>query len=127
MSILSYQNKLPDFQACQEPEALRSTRVIEKEQLHSRSKLKQTNHSPLNYRGNQAFSANWNIFYFFLLFISRSPVCDPPKKLLTPESPVGDQLRQTGDQFREFSPDILGQVSKAVPDHLNVQMSSNPG
>lgn len=127
MSILSYQNKLPDFQACQEPEAPRSTRVIEKEQLHSRSKLEQSNHSPLNYRGNKAFSANWNVFYFFLLFCSRSPVCDPLRKLLTPESPVGDRIRQTGDQNREFSPDILGQVSKAVPDHVHVRISSNPG
>lgn len=101
--------------------------MIEKEQLHSRSKLKQTNHSPLNYRGNQAFSASWNIFYFFLLCSSRCPVCDPPRKLLTAELPVGDQIWQTGNQFREFSPDILGQVSKAVPDHLHVQISSNPG
>lgn len=117
MSILSYQNKLPDFQACQEPEAPKSTCVIEKEQLRSRSKLKQTHHSLLNYRGNQAFSANWNTFFFCLLFSSRSPVCDPLRKLLTPELPVGDQIRQTGDQFREFSPDILGQVSKAVTNH----------
>lgn len=92
MSILSYQTKLPDFQACKEPEAPRSTPVIEKEQLHSRSKPKWTNHSPLNYRGNQAFSANCNIFYFFLHFNSRCPVCDPQRKLLTPELAVGDKI-----------------------------------
>ena len=66
--------------------------MTEKEQLHSRSKLKQTNDSPLNYRGNQAYSANWNIFFLFLLFSSRSPVCDPLRKLLTTELPVGDKI-----------------------------------
>lgn len=92
MSILSYQAKLLDFQACKEPEAPRSTPIIEKEQLPSRSKPKRTNHGPLNYRGNQAASANCNMFYFFLHFNSRCPVCDPQRKVLIPELAVGDQI-----------------------------------
>lgn len=101
--------------------------TCDREQWHSTSKLKQNNHRPLNYRGNWAFRANWNLFYCFLLFSSRSPVCDPLRKMLTPESPVADRVWQSGDQIRDFSPDILGPFSKAMPNHLHVQMPSNSG
>lgn len=99
MSIRSYQNKLPDFQACREPEASGRTYMIEKEQLHSRSKQRQTSHSPLNYRGNEVYGVKQNIFCFFSLFSTNSPVCDPQTQPLTPELQGGNQTERTRNQF----------------------------